>query len=63
MKKRERREKREIEHRGYDHEVSRNFEMEMNVVRKVPKSYYSRQGGMKVKKQYSQTGYNKLNNF
>jgi hypothetical protein len=47
MKKRTRKkEVKNIEHRGNNEELTRNFELRMKIVRKVPKSYYSEEGGV-----------------
>lgn len=47
MKKKESKEKHFMEHHGFAQEVTKNFRLEMKVVRKAPKAFYSPKGGVK----------------
>lgn len=48
MKKRkERKDKENIEHRGNNNELLRQFQLELDVVHHAPKSYYTKDGEMK----------------
>lgn len=53
MKKRERKEKEYVGYRGNTgnrgnyNEIIKNYQLEMKIVHKVPKSYYSEEGGVK----------------
>lgn len=47
MKKKDKKEIRIAEHRGNVREVLKNYQLEMKIVRKIPKSYYSSEGGVK----------------
>lgn len=47
MKTKERKARMNIEHRGNNKELLKQFELQMNVVHRVPKSYYTSEGEMK----------------
>lgn len=47
MKRRSVRETKEMEHRENVQEITRNFRLEMKIVKNTPRSFYSREGGMK----------------
>lgn len=42
-------EPRDVEHRGNDEELKKNFEEEMKMAQKSEKSYYTPKGGIKKK--------------
>lgn len=50
MKKREKKNTQQPDYRGYANDILKNYQGEVNLVRKIPKSVYSREGG--IKKQY-----------
>ncbi|HLN20857.1 MAG TPA: hypothetical protein VK213_07190 [Bacteroidales bacterium] len=57
MKKSDKKAKKNMEHRGNTRDVARLYQLEMNVVHKIPPVYYeedgevkeSEQGGIKIK--------------
>jgi hypothetical protein len=50
MKKREKKDTPKPDYRGYANDILKNYQEEVNLVRKIPKSVYSREGG--VRKNY-----------
>lgn len=52
MKKKVKKVIKNAEHRGNDFDLKKNFQDRMKIIRKVPKAYYSEEGGVKSLTEY-----------